>query len=120
MHTSKLWSVERADREIADYVKWRDAWRCFFCQMIFREGIDASHYFGRTAASTRFDPQNIDAACRSCHIKYENDKKGYYKRLKELQLGIKGFKELEKRHNQGRDSMKQAIVKLMLFLNKDT
>ena len=47
--------------------------------------------------ATRFDPENCDALCSTCHPIWEDDKNGGYKNFKVAQLGEEAFAALERR-----------------------
>ncbi len=112
-----IWSDLTADVKIGKYVKERDNYTCFFCGRRAPEvHIDPSHFFRRGVSSTRFDPDNIDAVCRECHSKHENNKNGLYRQKKIQQLGEKRFKDMENRFHRGRQSRREAIYNLMIFL----
>lgn len=76
-----------------------------------------SHYWGRYASSTRYDPENCDALCFRCHFEVENAKQGKYREWKIKQLGPTRYKALEKRYYQGKTKREDAIKKLMEWLN---
>lgn len=53
-----------------------------------------SHYFGRGAQNTRFEPQNCDTLCYPCHVLWGSQNKEEYKVFKIHQLGETGFARL--------------------------
>jgi hypothetical protein len=71
-----------------------------------------SHYFGRSAESTRFDPENGDCLCWGCHQYWGSDDKEGYRNFKIKQLGVIGFKLLEFRHNsyKKKDRKFEALI----------
>lgn len=90
----KLWSSDRTDIEFSHWIRDRDGKRCFFCK---KKGSQNSHFWGRGASSTRYDPLNCDYSCGGCHMRNEGSKQGLYRELKIVQLGEQEYKELEKR-----------------------
>lgn len=62
-------------------------------------GLTCSHFWARQHKGTRFDPLNCDSICWfPCHAyRWEKEKQGEYREFKLKQLGISGYKALEKR-----------------------
>lgn len=110
----KLWSTKKADLEFSHFIRDRDGKRCFFCG---KEGSQNSHFWGRAASSTRYDPLNCDYACGGCHMRHEGSKQGTYRDMKIRQLGKRGYDLLEKRY---RETMKRdkAIQECMSLIYK--
>ena len=79
-------------------IRTRDDWCCQRCGHPFskedKQGLDASHYFGRTKERTRFDPENVTAYCTGCHFYLDNAGKEEYREIKIKQLGQEGFDAL--------------------------
>lgn len=61
-------------------------------------GLQASHYFSRAKWNVRYDPENVDVLCISCHKKVHKDKP-MYDEWKLGQLGQKAFDLLTLRAN---------------------
>jgi 5-methylcytosine-specific restriction endonuclease McrA len=61
-------------------------------------GLQASHYFSRRKWNVRYDRENVDVLCISCHKK-THENKGMYEEFKIKQLGQKGFDLLTLRVN---------------------
>lgn len=62
--------IRPTDRLFSNYIKARDKG---LCRVNFRchrgsPGSDASHFYGRRKETVRFDPDNVDLVCRSCHL----------------------------------------------------
>ncbi len=98
--------------EFSKWIRERDPWCFFKCG---RPSKQNSHFWGRGNSATRFDPLNCDGVCGKCHMTHEGSKQGLYRELKIAQLGMEGYKALEKR---GRSIMKrdQAIIQCMNLL----
>lgn len=89
--------------------------------------LDCSHFFSRRKESVRFDPENCDAFCRSCHLKLEHEKgetKGevngltykfpmLYRKWKIDQLGRRRFDALEVRAaTHGKKDRRMALLRI--------
>src|SRR3990167_10643376 len=93
-----------ADILFSNYIRERDNWKCvykFKCygQIDFREnkaGLATSHFYKRRKESVRFDPDNADASCLSCHRFVEDSAAGVQtlQEFKKKQLGEKRFNAL--------------------------
>lgn len=105
----KIWTSNKADETFSKHIRERDPFCFFNCSRPTRQ---ASHFWGRGASSTRYDPLNVDGVCGHCHLIHEGNKQGLYRELKIKQLGKKGYQELERR---ARTIMKreQAILNWM-------
>lgn len=110
----RVWSNITADRYFSTWIRARDK-KCVFCGAT--DGLTCSHYFGRLISATRYDPDNCDALCFSCHRKHEPKKQSYYKRFKKKQLGPRKYKALEDRANKEETTRREEIIKLMKWLN---
>ncbi len=76
-------------------------------------GLDCSHFQKRGKETTRFDPENADAACKKCHYFIENDPDSQKTlgKFKKQQPGEKKYKLLLIRANQtGRKDDKLALI----------
>jgi hypothetical protein len=62
-------------------------------------GLQASHFFGRRYESIRFDPENVDVFCISCHYTLGTLYKDRYEAYKIKQLGEQGYNRLLVRKN---------------------
>ena len=59
-----------ADAAFSNCVRERSNWHCERCGTKYEgdtRGLDCSHYMGRSAKATRYDPLNAFAHCRGCH-----------------------------------------------------
>jgi hypothetical protein len=63
--------VTAADRWFGLCIKERAGWRCERCTKAYTreqaQGLDVSHFWGRSIKATRCDPDNAAAHCRGCH-----------------------------------------------------
>lgn len=99
--------IDKADQTFSLAIRLRDKC-CVSCgrsgfpnaQGFPVNGLQCSHYWSRRNESTRFDEQNCDALCVSCHQKWGGDYREEYKKFKIKQLGKKRYDLLEMRHNQ--------------------
>lgn len=97
--------LDKADTTFSQYIRLRDkeCMRCHSTVNLNDKGLpishQASHYFGRSAENTRFDPDNVDCLCMGCHKIWGSDDKEGYRNFKISQLGEKGFKALMVRAN---------------------
>lgn len=58
------------------YIRTRNKWTCQYCLRRFQEGdknLHCSHFYGRRRESVRFDEENCDVLCISCHRKMEEN-----------------------------------------------
>jgi hypothetical protein len=65
-------------------------------------GLQASHYFSRRKWNVRYDEENVDSVCISCHKAVHEGKKIFnesYEEFKIHQLGQRGFDLLTLRSN---------------------
>lgn len=90
----------KADQLFSQYIRLRDS-KCVRCLSAVRfnekrlpVSHTASHYFGRGAESTRFDPDNVDTLCYPCHTKWASQDREDYRQFKIAQLGEKKFNAL--------------------------
>jgi hypothetical protein len=67
--------LDAADKLFSLYIRKRAGNVCEVCH---RSGenvrLTCSHFFGRRKESTRFDPENCEALCISCHAIFETEK----------------------------------------------
>ena len=97
--------IDAADKIFSQFIRLRDR-RCMRCQSpveLNDKGLpvthQASHFFGRRAESTRFDPDNVDTLCLGCHQIWGSDDRESYREFKIKQLGAQKFKQLILRNN---------------------
>jgi len=98
--------LDLADKEFSRYIRLRDK-KCVRCHRLGENniegepinGLQCSHYFGRSKESTRFDEQNCDSLCFGCHQYWGSTDREAYREFKIKQLGENGFKILTLRAN---------------------
>ena len=126
-----MWKIkiDRADTIFSQFIRIRDG-RCMRCgSPVAFNGAgmpvshQCSHYFSRGRESTRFNPENADTFCFTCHELMEKEKqdkkeyRGEYTMFKVRQLGENGFKILKMlAYSYKRKDRKQSlmIVKALL------
>lgn len=112
--------LDPADKVFSDFIRTRDGWKCQRCGTPYTpptKALQCSHYFGRGAENTRFDPENCDALCTYCHSYWGSTDKEGYRNFKIKQLGQAGFDRLMIRSNtyKKRDrKMSLLVVREML------
>lgn len=94
------------DKYFSLYIRRRDG----VCQYPLRGpedyhagSLQNSHFHGRTARSTRYDPENCDALCGRHHQFLEGRKEAEYRDWKLKQLGSARLKALDQRYYKMRD-----------------
>jgi 5-methylcytosine-specific restriction endonuclease McrA len=117
---------DKYDVAISDWVRRRDSWTCQLCFKGFIphfntvgklvvSGLEASHYFGRRKASTRYDEKNIDSLCTACHKKF-TEYPHEYTEWKRKKLGGKAYGLLVRRANTPKKWLLSEKNKLYLSL----
>ena len=115
----KIWSTALADKKFSEWIRKRDG-KCVLCKRTEPQvKLTCSHYWGRFASSTRYDPKNCDSLCFGCHFRVENAKQGEYREWKIKHLGLAGYKALEKRYYQEKTTRRDSILKVMELLQND-
>jgi hypothetical protein len=94
----------KLDIVVSKLVRERAEWKCERCEKYFpegrgRQGLDASHLYGRRHKSTRWHPDNIFAHCRGCH-QYLGSNPPVFAKWALDQLGETRYDWLMRRHNQ--------------------
>ena len=97
-HAPMRIKIDKADKVFSEYIRIRDG-RCIRCgyrgngqnEIV---GLQNSHFFGRKAEATRFDPDNCDALCFGCHQHWGSDNREGYRAFKLKQLGELKFNML--------------------------
>lgn len=72
--------IDAADKAFSLYIRTRDGWRCKRCYKYYEpptSALHCSHFQGRGAENTRFEPLNCDALCYGCH-RYFTSHPGYH------------------------------------------
>lgn len=106
--------IDKADRVFSWFIRTRDDWRCTRCGAYHEPpttALHASHFWGRSRESTRFDPENVDAHCMGCH-RHLGSNPAEFAEWKRKQLGDNRFKALMIRQNayQKKDRKMAYIV----------
>ncbi len=91
------------DKIISDLIRERAEWCCERCDTYFpeghgRQGLHASHYYGRGRISTRFLPDNLNSLCMGCHL-HMSGNRDEYTAFKVKELGQSRFDDLVLRGN---------------------
>ena len=89
--------IKKLDKIFSNKVRERDLWNCQFCGKHFTPPTDvlqSSHYFSRRFLGTRWNLDNLDSLCLTCHGKAENDKRGFYEQFMKDKLGEEGLERL--------------------------
>src|SRR5579859_7612637 len=108
---------DKADVVFSRYIRLK-AGKCENCGRLGtgKEGItglQASHFHGRRKESVRFDPENVDCFCISCHRELGTNNRPAYEAYKIKQLGQKGYDLLMLRANT--PSHKDRKLQLMVW-----
>ena len=109
----KIWSSDNADIKFSHWIRDRDKGKCFFCG---KQGSQNSHFWGRGKSALRYEPLNCDYSCGGCHMRHEGSKQGEYADMKRKQLGQAKYDELRHIHYQSKMSRREAILKLMSWM----
>lgn len=98
--------IRPADKYFSQYIRRRDG-RCIYQSTYCKnwntwKDLTCSHFIKRGYESVRYDPDNCDAACRSCHRWVEDTVEGktWLEAFKREQLGERKFTGLLIRKQQ--------------------
>ena len=108
--------VRRADILWSKYIRELKNWKCERCLKDCsnnHHNLTVSHYKGRRYESVRFDEENCDVLCRSCHEWAEKHKKTEYTDWKIERMGERAFNLLLVRANQ-KGKKDDELVKLYI------
>lgn len=116
----KKTSVTKADKLFSEWIRKRDG-KCVKPGCGATERLQCSHFWPRKVSATRFDPENCDTLCYTCHYGdryhgWEYAKQGEYRTFKINQLGEERYQKLEERYNTFMPQ-KEAIEQLMNMLS---
>jgi hypothetical protein len=116
----KVWSLTKADTEYSRWIREQKDYTCEMCG--FKDIpptrlIQCSHYIGRSHKAIRFDPQNTDVFCASCHYAMEDLKQYDYREWKISRMGEEAHSNLliKARNSFGE---KDSILNCMRLLGK--
>lgn len=85
--------IDKTDALFSRYLREKRG-RCEICGR--ENGLQVSHFFGRRHENTRYDPENVDVLCASCHFRF-HERPADYVVYKKKKLGEKAYKDLETR-----------------------
>lgn len=114
----KVWSLKLADKKFSDWLREQRGYRCERCgyyEAPPTKRIQNSHYIGRSHKATRYDPENCDVFCATCHHEWEDAKQYDYRDWKIKKLGKEKHDELI-RKAQNSLGEKDAIYNCMKLL----
>lgn len=103
--------LRRADILYSRYLRAKRGYKCEKCGVYKPEGkgLQISHFHGRRKESVRFDEENTDVLCVSCHMYFESHKTEY-EVWKFARLGRKAFDLLTLRANQTKKRDDKLII----------
>lgn len=111
--------IDACDKLFSKIIRERDK-HCIRCGKV--DNLQCSHYWGRRMESVRFDLQNADTLCPSCHDRWEHQKEirilnkvvmGEYALWKIKQLGQNGYNLLKLRaHTFKKKDRKMEMIRL--------
>lgn len=116
-------TIRPADRYFSEYIRRRDN-RCIYATPHCKnwsnwKNLTCSHFIKRRYESVRYDPDNCDAACRSCHRWVEDTAEGaqWLDDFKRRQLGEQRYNLLFFRKQQvtKRDDAMMALYAKQLL-----
>jgi hypothetical protein len=115
--------IDQADQLFSQYVRLRDkhCMRCHSPVEFNEKGLpvshQASHFFGRSSESVRFEPDNVDCLCWGCHQIWGSNDREAYRDFKLKQLGEKRFNSLKvQANNYKKKDRKLEVIKWRLAL----
>lgn len=115
----KVWSLGRADSEFSHWIREKFSYTCEMCGFYEEpptQRIQCSHYIGRSHKATRYDPENCDVLCASCHHKMEDLKQYDYRDWKIKKMGEDAHTKLRQKGNTSLGE-KDSIYNCMKLLN---
>ncbi len=112
----------KTDKLFSTYIRTKSDWKCEYCGKDCsekRQGLHASHYYGRRKESTRHDERNVSAFCFNCHQNLGHGKdRDKYKEFMIKKLGQDGFDKLLIDSNTTKkrdDVMDELYIKKLLL-----
>lgn len=97
--------ITSTDQWFSKCVRIRSEWTCERCKTEYVDntrGLDCSHFYGRAAKGTRYDPINAFAHCRGCHQWLSSNPDAFVEHYRE----IFGEVSLEKVREHHRDVLR--------------
>ena len=111
-------TIKRRPSDIlwSQYLRKLKKYICERCGKKEEGGMQISHFWGRKAESVRFDGENCDVLCFTCHNYFEQNPADYTA-WKKKQLGEKRFKMLMVRaHTLQKKDDKKMLIALKILL----
>lgn len=111
----KVWTLKRADTAYSKHLREQRGYtceRCGYYEAPPTARIQVSHYLGRSYKAVRFDDDNCDVLCATCHYHFENAKQYEYREWKLKRLGQEHHDALWQKANNS-EGEKHAIHQLM-------
>lgn len=118
------WTLKKADEQFSLFIRHRDG-KCVRCGVTKEnDQLQNSHFWGRIWKGTRYDPENCDTLCATCHywgdskrgiVAWEEEKQGAYMRFKLNQLGRERYDAMELRAHADTKNDKE-VLKCRQFL----
>lgn len=111
----KVWTLKRADTMYSKHLRTERGYACEHCgyyEAPPTARIQVSHYLGRSYKAVRFDDDNCDVLCATCHYLFENAKQYEYREWKLKKLGKARHDALWHKANNS-EGEKHAIHQLM-------
>jgi Bacteriophage Lambda NinG protein len=109
--------IDPRDSLFSIMIRERDK-RCVLCGDTHRKS-ENSHYWGRGNKMTRFDAQNCEYLCFTCHSREEGNKQGKYRDYKLKTLGQEQYRDLRIRASQTGKYGEYEQKVLMAMLKED-
>jgi 5-methylcytosine-specific restriction endonuclease McrA len=113
----RVWSLTVADSYFSKWLREQRNYICEMCGNTEKEKMQCSHYIGRAEKATRYDPDNCDCLCWSCHSKMEDRKQYEYRDWKIAKMGEKEHNQLKLKQKTSLGE-KDAIYNCMKLLGK--
>ena len=109
--------IDKADAYFSLYIRELADWKCEVCGNT--ESLQASHFFGRRAENTRFEPDNVICVCFFHHQRLGSEDREAYRDFMIKKLGEKRFKTLRMQYNTSkkRDRKLEAIKWKTVYYN---
>jgi hypothetical protein len=120
IYGQKVWSLKVADTYFSRWIREQKNYTCEMCGIRHEPPtklIQCSHYIGRTNKATRFDPNNCDVLCATCHSIMEDLKQYDYRDWKIKQMGAEAHAALRLKGDTSLGE-KDAIYNCMILLGK--
>lgn len=90
---------KKLDDAFSLFIRNKYNWTCERCGLRVpppTNKIQCSHFYSRSIRPTRFEEDNADCFCQTCHMQWENRKNAEYYDWKLEKLGTVKFKRLKR------------------------